>query len=262
MPINQVLGRGKVFFDLFNPLPLLTGERYIGNTPEFTINATSTELDHYNSDEGLKVKDDSVILQLDRKGGFKVDEITNDNMALFIIGAAGIQTQTSVTAPTGTNTFLAAKLDRYYQLGRTVGNPSGVREVSTVVVKNDAGSPVTYVANTDYSVDLVLGRIYTIPTGAIVDGVTNLVVTYGVTAKSRQVVVSSAVAAVDGALRFISFNPKGAQKDYFFPYVRLTPNGDFALKGDTWQEIPFNMDILQLDANTPHVLLDGRAYTP
>jgi hypothetical protein len=262
MPANQVLGRGKLYFDKFNPYPVRTGERYLGNSPELSINVSTTQLDHFNSDEGLKIKDDSVILQLDRKGSFSVDEITADNQSLFVIGDKSVQSQSSITAPTGTDTFIAAHLDRYYQLGRTAGNPSGLRNVTTVVVKNDAGSPVTYALGTDYTVDLAQGRIYTVPTGTIIDGTTNLVVTYGATAASRERIVTSAVASVDGALRFVAFNPKGPNRDWFFPYVRLSPNGDFALKGDDWQKIPFNMDILQLDAATAHIYIDGRPYTP
>ena len=261
MSQNLTLGRGKVYFDLYNILRGLTGERYVGNTPEFSLNASATTLDHFNSDEGLKVKDESVILQLDRKGAFKTDEVNADNLSLFLIASKQIQTQTAVTAPTGTSTFLAVVKDRYYQLGMSAGNPSGVREVASVVVKDDAGTPVTFTVATDYTVDAVNGRIYVVPAGAIVNG-TNLVVTYGVAAKSRELVTTNAVATVEGALRFISFNPKGPQRDYYMPYVRLTPNGDFALKGDTWQEIPFNVEILQKDSSTAHIYLDGRAYTP
>jgi hypothetical protein len=32
--------------------------------------------------------------------------------------------------------------------------------------------------------------------------------------------------------------------DYLMPYVRLAPNGDFALKSDEWQQLNLNVEIL------------------
>ena len=261
MSQNLILGRGKAYFDLYAPgTQNTTGRRYLGNSPELAIDIATTQLDHYSSDQGLKIKDDSVILQLDRKGTFKTDEISNENMQLFLIGTFQTQTQTSGTA--STSTMLAAKLDRYYQIGVTTGNPSGVRNISAVVVKDDAVTPHTYVLNTDYTVDLTLGLLYIVPTaGSFVDGTTNIVVTYNTAATTRQQVQTTAIAAIDGAFSFISYNPKGVQRDYYMPYVRMTPNGAFALKGDVWQEISFNLEILLKDPSMSHIYVDGRPLT-
>jgi len=49
---------------------------------------------------------------------------------------------------------------------------------------------------------------------------------------------------VEGSLRFISDNPKGSNKNYFWPYVRIQPTGDFAVKGEQWQVISFNFAVL------------------
>ena len=48
--------------------------------------------------------------------------------------------------------------------------------------------------------------------------------------------------------------------DYFFPAVSLSPNGDFALKGDEWQQIPLNVEILK-GATNEAIYADGRAVT-
>jgi hypothetical protein len=29
------------------------------------------------------------------------------------------------------------------------------------------------------------------------------------------------------------------------PYVKLSPNGDYALKGDEWQQIPLSIEVLK-----------------
>jgi len=68
-----------------------------------------------------------------------------------------------------------------------------------------------------------------------------------------QSAASTAVAAFgkDGGkamfkqLRFIADNPTGDNIDYYFPNVTLSPNGDYALKSDEWQVVPFTVDILK-----------------
>lgn len=262
MSKNLVLGRGKIYFDPYSAPGsyITTGLRYIGNSPEFSLEVTTTQLDHYGSDQGLKVKDDSVILQLDRKGSFKTDEISDDNMQLFLIGQKSTITTTAGTLAAGSIDGVLP--DRYYQIGKSLNNLSGLRNITTVVVKDDtAVTPAVFVLGTDYTVDLVLGVLYVIPGGAI-DAGTNLRLTYSTTAISRDQIQTSAIAAVEGALQFVSYNPKGPQRDFYMPYVRLTPNGAFALKGDVWQEISFNLEILQLDPSTAHIYMDGRPYTP
>jgi hypothetical protein len=263
MSQNLILGRGKVYFDLFaTPTTYtLTGRRYIGNTPEMALDIASTQLAHYGMDSGLKIKDDNVILQLDRKGTFKTDEISNDNMSLFLIGDKSTQVQSSGSGQT--TTITGAKLDRFYQLGATTGNPSGARNVTVTTVATTATTPIPLVLNTDYTVDLVLGLIYLVPTSVVViDGTTNVLVTYAVAAASRDRVVTTATAAVNGALSFIAYNPKGTQRDFFMPYVQITPNGAFAMKGDVWQEVAFNYEVLNYDPTLAHIYMDGRPYTP
>jgi hypothetical protein len=57
-------------------------------------------------------------------------------------------------------------------------------------------------------------------------------------------------AAIYGAIFFESDNPVGENANYWFPYVNLTPNGNFALKGDTWQQMSFTGECLKRDALT------------
>ena len=40
-------------------------------------------------------------------------------------------------------------------------------------------------------------------------------------------------------------NPKGDDVVFYMPYVKITPNGDYALKGDEWQAIPLSLEILR-----------------
>jgi hypothetical protein len=50
-----------------------------------------------------------------------------------------------------------------------------------------------------------------------------------------------------GALWFESDNPVGDNLNYWFPYVALRPNGNYALKGDAWQTLGFIGEALKRD---------------
>jgi hypothetical protein len=53
---------------------------------------------------------------------------------------------------------------------------------------------------------------------------------------------------VYGALWFESDNPVGDNVNYWFPYVALRPNGNYALKGDAWQTLGFIGEALKRDS--------------
>lgn len=252
---NYVLGRGKLFFDPFAPgTKTKTGERYLGNTTEFNLNIESESLDHYDSDQGVRTKDDSVILELTRTGAMTTDNISEENVALFVLGDVSDidQAATSVTD----EDLGVVVPERYYQLGASDTNPQGVRGVSAVVVTDNSATPVSAVAGTDYTVDLDLGRIYIMP-GGLFDGVKRALVDYSTAANTRKRVTTSAAASVEGAMRFIAFNAKGKQKDVYIPYVTLQPTGDLALKGDDWQNMAFAVEVGEL-SGLAAIYIDGR----
>lgn len=84
---NLVLGRGKLFFQPY-PIGQKTGgvKGFLGNVPTVSIAQTTTQLDHYSSQAGLKVKDESIVLQSDQVITFDSDNINVGNMALWFGG--------------------------------------------------------------------------------------------------------------------------------------------------------------------------------
>ena len=252
---NYTLGRGEVHFGQFRPgTQTPRGERYFGNTPELGFTAEQENLDHYSSDRGVRIKDESVLLQLDYAGSFITDNISPENLAAFFLGEAVTQT---VTGSTVTGEAIGpVEKGLTYQLGTSDLTPSGARSVETVVVKADA---TTYVAGTDYVVDEELGRITILETGSIANDA-ELTVDYAIKASSRDTIISRS-STIEGSLRFIARNPAGKNIDYFMPWVKITPNGDFALKGDEWQQLPFNLEILK-KGSLESIYMDGRPYTP
>jgi len=356
---NYVLGRGKLYFDKFlagTKTP--TGERYIGNTPSVTMTSAITMLDHFSSDEGVKVKDASAQLQTDRSGKFQTDNISPANVAMLF----GTTPLTRATlAATGVTETFPVKRGLYYQLGRTTSILEGVRNVSSVTVSDNtgakaagtitfAGQPaaldtvtinghlITFVSGApganesgiggtlaitaqalrsllnsspsqyqvvvtgaaavltltalaggtegnsiallksgtnptlsgavlsggtaggavpttaNWTVDLEKGRLHVLDDAVSLADDDQIVITYAVGTNSQIIVIDDG-AEVEGALRYISDNAEGDNRDYYWPDVKLSANGDYALKGDTWLTIDFNFAVLALDFDTKRVYI-------
>lgn len=260
---NYVLGRGKLFFDRFSAAQVAAGigattlgegERFIGNVPEVTFNTTEETLDHFSSTGGVRTKDDSVTLQLDRAGNFSTDNIESANLVLNLL-ASGITTvtQTSTTAATYVRTV---KRGRFYQIGQTNVLPTGVRGVSNIVVAKGASFVTNVVALNNWEVDEATGRIYILPAAADIPDDTEIQITYDRAAGTRDQVVSSS-SAIYGALKWVADNPKGANKDMYIPYCKLSPDGDYGLVGDDWQSMSFSIEVLT-KGNLGGIYIDGR----
>lgn len=265
---NYVVGRGTVYFDQFKKgSNKKTGELYFGNTPEFTISTDSETLDHYNSDHGLRVMDASVLLEASVSGTFTCDNINAENLALWFLGDVVTSVQTKQTD--AVDVYPSVTRGRYYQLGTTDTNPTGVRNVDKVVIvsaspdvsiSTGTGSitdipGVKVVPATDYEVDLELGRIYVEMDAKELAGNVQMAVQYDVAATKRTMVIGKS-NMVYGSLRMISDNPVGENKNYFFPKVSLAPDGDYALKGDDWQVMSFSYKAMQLNTRTQRVYID------
>lgn len=255
MADNLTLGRGELWFAAYKPGTTIPGgERYIGNSPEFNLTIENENLDHFNSDHGVNEKDDSIVLSTNRTGSFTSDNIGMENLALFFLGEAKTVTTTATTA--ATSVFTVAEAGLTYQLGTTTAAPSGARKVSNVAVT--ATGVTTPTEGADYTVDLDLGRLTILAGGALVGK--DVTATFDVAASTHKQVTSGA-AAIEGSLRFISFNPKGDKIDYFMPKVSITPNGDFAMKGDDWQILPFTIEVKK-KGELAAIYADGRPLAP
>jgi hypothetical protein len=243
MANNYTLGRGKVHFARFLPgTTTPDGFFYIGNTPEFSLTIESEALDHYSSDEGIREKDDSVPLEVNRTGSLTTDNIDPKNVALFFFGAESTVTQAVVAAaPFVINDIHAG---HSYKLGSTGINPAGhfgINATGLTVVLNPGS--ITLNVNTDYTIDLDMGIISFVAGGAAIEG-GDVTVTYAIRGSSRSRVLSGSTP-VEGAMIYRTKNPKGADCNFYMPYVKITPNGDYALKGDEWQTIPLSLEILK-----------------
>ena len=260
---NYTLGRGKVYFARRDPVTgNLGGYRYLGNTPEFNLTAEEEKLEHFSSDFGVRVKDASVTLQVNYTGTISCDNIDPKNVALFFLGD-NVELAVAQTTVTG-EVIANVEPGMFYQLGVTNQNRSGAKAIiypgtgpTAFTLSIQGGAALVH--GTDYTLNAVTGRIELIAEGAVDTGDT-LTATYTVAASTRQHIVSGATA-IEGAIFYEAANPRGAQVDYTMLSVSLSPNGDFALKSDEWQTIPFNVDVTKLNDATAAIYADSRPIT-
>lgn len=251
---NYTLGRGKLHFAKLDASGVLGGEMYFGNTTDFSHSVNTETLDHYSSDYGLNEKDLTLITQINRSASFTTDNINPKTLAFYFFGSVDALTVASSTV-TG-ESLGKVEVGMFYQLGMTSANPSGARKVTSVTVSK-SGTALT--AGTDYVVDTDLGRVEILEGGTVADG-DALTASYTISASTRTRVISGS-EQIEGALRFIAYNPEGDDIDYYFPSVKLTPDGDYALKGNDLQAITFSVEIQTPSDGRAAVYADGRAVT-
>ena len=253
---NYVLGSGELYFAPFAPNTRVPaeGQGYFGNTTEINLTVESEVLDHYDTDHGIRSKDDSVLLEKNMSGSFITDHISPSNIAKWFTGQASVVTQASATAQT--LSIPSIKLGVRYQLGVSPSNPSGVRGITNGVA---AIASKTLVAGVDYVFDNETGGFTFLSNGLVaVDG-DAATLTFDVSATTYNRITSGTEANLEGELFYKAINGKGLNFDYYFPYVQLAPDGDYALKGDDWQQLGFTFQALQRDNNTAVVYTNGRS---
>ena len=258
---NPTLGSGELYFAPFGPNTRVpaSGQEYFGNTTEINLATESETLDHFDTDHGTRTKDDSVLLEKNLSGSFITDHISPANISKWFTGPNSVVTQVSATATA--QTFTDVRKGGRYQIGVTTNNPSGLRGLANMAaVKVNTPSNVNLVVNIDIKFDAETGSFTVLPGSLLIaaDGTDDVIVTYDTLATTYNRIISGSDANLEGEMFYKSYNAKGVKFDYYFPYVQLAPDGDYALKGDDWQQLGFTFQALQRDNSTAAVYTNGR----
>lgn len=153
----------------------------------------------------------------------------SDTLHVTSSGASNVLTLTHITPGTAGNALTIAK--------------SGAQPaLSGATLTGGSAGSVTALTSADWSVELDTGR-FTVSDTIAPESV--VAVTYATSVAAGTTVITAATELY-GALRFVADNPVGANTDHYWPYVKLTSNGSFALKGDAWQQMGFNFEVLKL----------------
>ncbi|SFM67254.1 hypothetical protein [Nitrosomonas communis] len=134
-------GQGKVFIASRAADGFPAAMRFVGNVPDLKINLETEKLEHKESSSGQRLTDLSLITAKKTSVEFSLEEFSTDNLALALYG-----TKSTITGSTVTAEVLANPL--------AVGDYARLKngKVSSVVVKDSAGTPATLVAGTNYEI--------------------------------------------------------------------------------------------------------------
>lgn len=240
---------GKVFINLFDTQGVPMGERYIGLTPGLTLGIKSDSIQSFSTENGIRELDDETVISVTRTGKLTCRQISPENLALFLAANVSIYSQLAATVVDEALTVLP---DRYYQLGATVANPTGVRDISAVTV--------TGLTAGQYTVDLAGGRLYVHADAALPANGQAIQVDYTVPAKTHERIATGSRTAMSGALRFEANNVKGIPRDLFGPNVNFAPSGDLVLKADDpkYNELSWDISFSVGNHGEPALMIDGR----
>lgn len=262
MPCNTYLiPAGKLFFA---PHPA-TAEHYLGETPGAELSVDIKSVEVHGSDLPVAELIDEIPFGVARELSFKCINPSDNVIGWFFGADAATLTQ---TAGSVTNeAFDDVETGVYYPLGVSATNPTGVRDIDTVVVTDDTSpTPVTFDEDDDYTVDLALGRLYIVPGGAITAG-KNLRVDYATNAVTRtqHAATPDLAARLCGALRLVANNTSGPNRDLYAPKCVLRADGSVTVKraqqDGKLTEFGFKVRFQQTSEDLAAVYIDGRAVT-
>lgn len=227
----------------------LTGASLVAATGTLTFAGTGTEGDT------ITIGDQTYTLRAVPTDPFDVDigataADTAANIVAAIMAGAGAGTTYgtgTIRHPDVSASASSAVVTVTARVTGTAGNAIATTDDGTGASFGAAhlsgGTGTSYIEGIDYTMDYDTGLLFVVEGGAIAEG-SSLDLSYTVLGSTRERVISGA-RPVEGAMMYVSANPKGKQLHWFLPWVKITPNGDYALKGDEWQQIPFNIEALK-----------------
>jgi len=223
-------GQGRVYIGTRDTGGNPQAMRWLGNVPELRVSLNVETIEHKESYSGQRLTDLSLIKGKDGEFTCSVEDFSIENLELTLYGQTSSVTSGNVTneaLPTG------AVVGGVYLLANQF--------VSSVVVKDSAGTPATLTEGTHYKVHAEQGAIELLN----VTGFTQpLKVNYSYGAAKRLAMFKSAQPEV--WLRFDGLNTADSNRRVIVDLYRvvLNPSKDFSLIGDELQKFDLSGRVL------------------
>ncbi len=261
------LGGGKVYIAELETTGFPKNFRRVGNTPDFTVTVNTESYEHNSTQEGAPAQDLSVIVDSGGSIGFSMENISAENLALFLLGSSSSYTNPGIAGFSAFQ-FVAdgsIVIGGYYPIRSAAGPVFGITSTNSVVVRTTAGSPVTLVEDTDYSVDANSGLIKILDTASIdtaIAAVEGLDVSLTADAAATLVDLVTMLDDIekDVAIRFVGINASDSNKETYYDFhkISLAANGDASLIASEASTLPMTGQVEVNDAYTKRV----DVYTP
>lgn len=246
-PDQYLLGRGIIYAASLHPT---TGRplawRDLGNGPLFNWSMTRETLDHVSSRSDISTVDKQVTTSRTGNISIQLEEFNAENLALTFMGEKTSPTNPAVAGFSQHIAYEDVELGRYYDIVDANGNKVYGIDPDDLTVESGASTlDDELVLGTDYEVDAEFGRVFLLSTSEDITaggvlGFTLAPNAYA-TATVNQVSIFTKPEVVV-ALAFISDNPAASSGNkkghWFFPKVNLAADGDVALIGTDWANMP------------------------
>lgn len=213
------LGNSNVLIDVLTDEGVGTGLQLKGNCPSLSIKTDSERIEQLGTGRdnfGQVIA--SATFPKPASLSFTLDQVDQDLFAMAFFGTNSAFTQTSGSV---TDSPITTIHDRWVEIG--------AHNISAVTVENTGGT-VTYVEGTDYEINLRLGAIKALSTGAITSG-QSVNVSYTKAAISS--VQMAAMTKSNVRIRLVLDGQNFADGRNFILDIyqaRLAPSGDFGFQ--------------------------------
>ena len=219
------------------------GLRELGDSEGFSITPEAQNIEARAGDGPIGEKLYDITVGVDRSFSMTLNEVLLDNFALFLIGEAGENEQTSEDSTV--ETIASPTPGLRYSLGVTADRPTGHKDI-TVASVEEGGGTTTYEEGTDYEVDGSRGHIVILEDGDI--GGEDIDVTYDAAEATYQFAESSEDGIPDRYLYYREDATEGPDRDIIMPRVQVRPEGEMQTKSrDEHQQISLDGEALVSD---------------
>lgn len=204
----------------------------IGNVPEFTIQTEVDQVDHYESRTGLRAKDAILYTQSGAMLSLTMDDFANKNLARILAGAVNTQSGSSVTGEIFSSTGVVA--GQYLK--------TAYPDISSVTIKDSAGTPATLSINTHYIIaDAKRGIIYIVNVGSFTQPFT---IDYTYASSTRVDALVDLTKEYTVALQGIDTAQANAKCTVTIHKVKIRPGTELPLINNEFGQYQVEMDVL------------------
>lgn len=244
-PSNYTIGGSRFWFNRLAD-ETTTPVRYegfqdMGNVVDSSLEQTVEEQDHFSSKTGVRIKDRSLVKQIEEEILFTLDELSTENLRSFFRGGdiADIASSASVGV-----------VDEVMQLEREDVRILGHGHGATSIVVEPIGGGTPLIKDTDYTEVAIIGSyvgIARIATGGIGDG-DFVQVSYDYDLRAHRRFSPATTLEVKGQALFFGVSDTGREFIRSFMLAQLEPEGAFELNDDDWSTFQLKLKILDNSA--------------
>lgn len=247
-PSNYTLGGTRFWFnrladDSVSPVRY-EGYQDMGNVVDSSLEQETEEQDHFSSKTGTRRKDRSLVKEISEEILFTLDELSTENLRSFFRG--GDIADIAASASVGV-------VDEIMQMEREDTRILGKGYAATSIVVKDITDVTTYIKDTDYTEESVIGGfigIARMDSGAISDG-DFVRVSYDYDLRAHRRFSPATTLEVKGEALFFGVSDTGNEFIRSFLNTQIEPEGAFELNDDDWSNFQLRLKILDDSVATP-----------